>query len=131
LKISFLETKKERLPANREALYVSLIGLVFICDEITQGLMIEFGTAIIAKFLDVIPHITPAEMHPTSIRSVLMSALCLLEHLQKVCQVDPFPTLASTFAHLTGSIAGVGFAFRVGNFAYGHVGFAVAVWAAI
>ena len=108
-----------------------MIWLFFILDEIAQGLVIEFCTAIIADFLDVVPHITCAEVHATLIRSVLMLALGMLEHLQEVGQADPLPMLTSAFAHLTGSIASVGFAFHIGSFTHRQVGFTITVRAAI
>ena len=89
--------------------------------------IIQIGTAVIADFLDVIPNVACAEVHPATIGCVLVLAHRRFEHVQEVGQADPSAIFACAFAHRARGVADVGLACGAERFANGQVGFTLAV----
>ena len=63
---------------------IDWVGFILILAGVAQGLPVKFGSPVIAVLFDIVPHVATAEVHAAVMGSVLVLALCLLEHLQEV-----------------------------------------------
>ena len=122
---------KRAPPCQRKALLGEWNKLAFKWDSIVLCLAVKVFATVIANLLDVIPDITCAEVHPALVRRVLVLALRILEHLQEVRQADLLAALACALALIAKKIASELLMVVVHCYAYGNIGFAIAVLAAI
>jgi hypothetical protein len=86
-------------------------------------------TAVIADFLDVIPHLTSAEMHTALVGCVLVWTLRLNQEVSEVIQVDPLRLVTGAITHRARDVTGIFVTLAVLGFAYRHVSLSVAVLA--